>query len=144
MHELAVCEGLMTQVIRVARDHGAARVRRIRLDIGALSGVEPDLLSQAFTIARAGTVADGAVLEITTLPPRLRCTACGAETEAAANRLLCGRCGGWRVRLISGDEMLLRNIDLDIDGDIDRDIDRDGAGRDEEGDTPCVPHAAAQ
>jgi len=45
---------------------------------------------------------------------RVHCNECGAETDAAPNRLLCGSCGAWQTRLISGDEMLLANLELRI------------------------------
>jgi len=51
-------------------------------------------------------------LIISKLPIRVRCNTCKAETEAAANRLLCGACGDWQTTLISGDEMLLERVEL--------------------------------
>jgi hydrogenase nickel incorporation protein HypA/HybF len=112
MHELSVCQSLLRQVAEIARREGAERVELIRLRIGPLSGVEPDLLEQAFGIARAGTVAADAELVIEQLPVRVRCTRCGAETDARPNRLLCGRCGDYRTRLLSGDELLLASLEL--------------------------------
>lgn len=112
MHELSVCQAMLREVARVAAGRDAAAVRRIVLRLGPLSGVEPDLLAEAFPLARAGTVADGAELVIERLPIRVRCDTCGAETEAAANRLLCAACGDWRTRLISGDELLLVSVEL--------------------------------
>jgi len=115
MHELSVCQGLLDRVAGIAREHGGSSVKVIRLRIGPLSGVEPQLLEQAFPLARAGTVAEHAVLAIETQPVRVRCEACGAETEAAPNRLLCGRCGEWRTRLIGGDELLLVGVELHLE-----------------------------
>jgi len=112
MHELSVCQALLDQVQNVAASHGARSVSRIVLRIGPLAGVEPQLLQQAFPIARAGTVAANAVLEIEGLPIRVRCERCGAETDAAANRLLCGRCGDWHTKLVSGDELMLASVEL--------------------------------
>jgi hydrogenase nickel incorporation protein HypA/HybF len=112
MHELSVCQGLLSQVDEIARREHAQHVDLIRLRIGPLSGVEPELLQQAFGIARAGTIAAEAVLDIQTLPVRIRCTRCGTETEASPNRLLCGQCGDYRTQLLSGDEMLLASIEL--------------------------------
>jgi len=112
MHELSVCQALLDQVQNVAASHGARSVSRIVLRIGPLAGVEPQLLQQAFPIARAGTVATNAVLEIEDLPIRVRCERCGAETDAAANRLLCGRCGDWHTKLLSGDELMLASVEL--------------------------------
>jgi len=113
MHELAVCQGLMDQVAQIARREHAERITRILLSIGPLSGVEPRLLADAFPVAAAGSVAEGAELVIDEAPVRVRCRSCGAESTAAANRLLCGACGDYRTQLLSGDEMLLTSLELE-------------------------------
>lgn len=114
MHELSICQALLDQVEGIAREHGASRVERILLLVGPLSGVEPALLQHAYPLAAAGTIAEDATLVIEPAPVRVRCNDCGAESDATPNRLLCGVCGGWRTRLISGDEMLLANLELTI------------------------------
>lgn len=113
MHELAVCQGLMGQLEDIATRERAERVVRIRLQIGPLSGVEPQLLSDAFPIAAAGTLADGAKLDIDTRPVKVRCLSCSAETDATPNQLVCAHCGDYRTQLISGDEMLLISVELE-------------------------------
>ena len=45
---------------------------------------------------------------------RVSCTACGAESEVAPNRLLCAACGGYRTRVVAGDELLLASLELEI------------------------------
>lgn len=112
MHELALCQGLMTEVHRVARAHGASAVHRVRVAVGALSGVEPGLLERAFQIARAGTVAHDARLQLVVLPARVACDACGVQAEVPPNRLLCPGCGTWRVRLVGGEELQLMQVEL--------------------------------
>lgn len=114
MHELSICQALLDQVERIAQEHGASRVERILLQVGPLSGVEPLLLQHAYPLAAAGTVAEHATLVIEPAPVRVRCSDCGSECDAAPNRLLCAACGGWRTRLISGDQMLLANLELTI------------------------------
>jgi hydrogenase nickel incorporation protein HypA/HybF len=113
MHELSVCQSMLRQVEDIAAQHGAHAVTAIKVQIGPLSGVEPQLLAQAFPFASAGTVAEGATLHLDTLPVRVSCQHCGAETETSANRLLCGECGDWQTRLLSGDELLLASVELD-------------------------------
>jgi hydrogenase nickel incorporation protein HypA/HybF len=117
MHELSLCQGLLAQVAEIAEREGARRVDLIRLRIGPLAGVEPELLAQAFSIARAGTLAAQAELVWEELPVRIRCTSCGAETDVPPNRLLCGACGDFRTRLVSGDELLLASLELTLPGD---------------------------
>jgi hydrogenase nickel incorporation protein HypA/HybF len=114
MHELAICQALLAQVEDIAREH-AARVNRVRLAVGPLSGVEPRLLERAYALACAGTAAEGSELDIDDAPVRVRCRSCGAESAASANRLLCAACGDWRTELASGDELLLVKVELSDD-----------------------------
>lgn len=113
MHELSVCQGMLQQVENLAVQHHADSATIIKVSIGPLSGVEAQLLAQAFPIAAAGTIAEHAALEIDVLPVRVRCSQCQAETEASANRLICGSCGHWQTTLISGDEMLLTSVEFE-------------------------------
>lgn len=112
MHELAVCQGLMREVERVARAAGADRVVSVTVRIGPLSGVEPQLLESAYTVASAGTSAAGSRLIIERAALRVRCQRCGGESEAASNRLVCALCGHWRVQVLSGEELLLARLEL--------------------------------
>ena len=112
MHELAVCQALMDQVEQIAREQRADRVVAIHLGIGPLSGVEPALLEQAFSIARAGSIADDAELVIEDMAVRVSCKQCGEVTDALPSRLLCGHCGDWHTRLVSGDELLLQHVEI--------------------------------
>ena len=113
MHELSVCQGLLRQVEKVAAEHDARAVDRILLRVGALSGVEPDLLSHAFDIARMGTLAENARLEIENGPVTVRCRQCGTSGEVPSNRLVCPHCGDWRVEVTGGEELLLLSLDLE-------------------------------
>lgn len=87
-------------------------VTSVQVQIGPLSGVEADLLKQAFPLVSAGSVAETAQLVIENLPIRVRCESCGAETAAEPNKLVCGTCGDWHTRLLSGDEMLLASVEF--------------------------------
>jgi hydrogenase nickel incorporation protein HypA/HybF len=114
MHELSICQALLDQVERIAVEHGASAVERILLRVGPLSGVEGALLRHAYPLAAAGTIAESADLVIEAAPVRVACGDCGAETDATPNRLLCGDCGSYKTRLVSGDELLLANLELTI------------------------------
>ena len=113
MHEMSVCLALLDQVRAIAADRQAPRATRIELDIGPLSGVEADLLRNAWPIASAGTIAAGADLIINVADVVVRCTQCDVETEARPNRLLCGSCGDFRTTVVTGDEMILRRVELE-------------------------------
>jgi hydrogenase nickel incorporation protein HypA/HybF len=114
MHELSVCQALVQQLEAVSAANGHGAVELARLRIGPLSGVEAGLLRRAFPIAAAGTVAAGAELVIAAAPIVVHCNECGASSEVAANRMLCGACNSFRVRMVSGDEMLLESVELAV------------------------------
>jgi hydrogenase nickel incorporation protein HypA/HybF len=124
VHELAVAQALVEQVDAVIdqhqahHDHDASssdawRATSIRVRIGPLAGVVPELLATAFPLAAAGSRMQHAALEFAHAPIRVRCQTCGAETEAAMNRLICGACGDWHTQVISGDELLLESVELE-------------------------------
>jgi hydrogenase nickel incorporation protein HypA/HybF len=115
MHELSVCQALIGQVERVARENDARRVISIVIEVGPLSGVEPALLEHAYPIAAAGSVAEHATLTIETVPVQVRCRSCSAETPAQPNRLVCGTCSDWQVDVIAGEEMLLKRVEIETE-----------------------------
>jgi hydrogenase nickel incorporation protein HypA/HybF len=113
MHELSICQSLLDQVQQIARPRQSQCVRSIVVGIGPLSGVEAELLKNAYSIARAGTLAAAAELVIENLPLRVKCTQCGSESDAQPNKLICKTCGDWRTTLVSGDELLLMSIEFE-------------------------------
>ena len=112
MHELSICQALISQVETIAADNQATRVTAIHLGVGPLSGVEEQLLKNAYPLASASTIAQDAELFVNRTPVCVRCTSCEKESEVKPNRQLCGHCGDWRTSLISGDELLLVRVEL--------------------------------
>ncbi|MDT8437423.1 MAG: hydrogenase maturation nickel metallochaperone HypA [Wenzhouxiangellaceae bacterium] len=112
MHELSVCQALMAQVRELAAQRDAGAVGVITLRIGPLSGVEPELLEHAFTIAREGPWTGRATLTIEHVPLIIRCRECGEQGVARPNRMLCPGCESYHVDVVSGDELLLARVEL--------------------------------
>ena len=113
MHELAICQALMDQVQDIALERNALSVTSIVVGMGPLSGVEAQLLKNAYTVASAGTVAEDAELIIENLPIRVKCGECGCESDALPNLLVCKLCGVWRTTLFRGDVLLLMSVELE-------------------------------
>lgn len=115
MHELSLCLDVIDQVTALAAEHNARAVSSIRVQIGVLSGVEPLLLENAFTIAQAGTVAEKARFLTETVAARIRCSDCGTETEVPPQDLRCPGCGGTATRLLAGDAITLAAVELAVE-----------------------------
>ena len=112
MHELSVCQSLLSQIEHIVDENGAIGVHSVRVQVGPLSGVDAQLLAQAFPIAVAGTIADGAELIMETIAITVKCQNCGEESEVRANQLICRSCGDWHTTLLSGDELILASVEL--------------------------------
>ena len=112
MHELSLCQNIIDQLQDLARQHHAASVSRVEVQVGVLSGVEPQLLEVAFRSAQAGTIAEHATLVTEVVTPRVACLACGQESAASASDLRCAACGSVQTRLVSGGELILAHVAL--------------------------------
>lgn len=115
MHELSLCQDLLGQLTELARVHGARSVARVNVQIGMLAGVEPLLLESAFTIARAGTVAERADFVSEVVSPEIYCAGCAAEFTVGPSSLRCPACGSEDTRLIRGDQLILARVELEVD-----------------------------
>lgn len=108
MHEVGIIESALGVIRREAQAHGAERVERVVMRIGAISGVEPDALRFAFEAVTPDSVAAGAVLEIELVPARAHCRACADEFTIESGFIFeCPRC-----RAISGDVRSGRELEL--------------------------------
>lgn len=106
----------METALEQARDRtrqaGASRIHRIRLRVGALSGVVPEALEFAFAALSMGGPAEGATLEIESVRAMRWCDGCQAEFEAAAGSPECPLCGAWSHDLRSGLELELASLEV--------------------------------
>ena len=114
VHEFSVCQALLNQLAELAAERGADRVTRITIEVGPLSGIDPDLLAGAFAVARDGGCAAGAALAIERTVVEISCISCGAQSRTAPNRLVCSACGGYRTRVVAGEELRLRRVEFHL------------------------------
>lgn len=113
MHELSLSQGMM-DIIReqAAREH-FARVRLVRLEVGALSCVEPEALAFCFKSVTHDTVAEGAALDIVTVPGQAWCWDCEAVVDLAERGRPCDRCGGYKLKVRDGDQIRLKELEVE-------------------------------
>jgi hydrogenase nickel incorporation protein HypA/HybF len=112
MHELALCQSVVETVREQARIHGFGRVSAVRLEIGALSCVSAEAIDFCFSAVSRGTVADGARLELIRVPGQACCLDCGSSTMVQERHDACGRCGGHRLRIVQGEEMRIKDLEV--------------------------------
>ena len=99
MHELAITQQVVETVCERAQ---GARVVRVVLEIGKLSGVMPDAVRFCFDPCTEGTAAEGAELVIREPPGLARCRACGREVVLEGPLGACD-CGGIDLEWLGGE-----------------------------------------
>ena len=112
MHEYSIVQALFERIDDLARTHQATAVRRVRVRVGRLAGVDPVLLRTAYDVYRVRTLCEGAPLDIAEIDPVWLCAA-GHGPIAAGGRLSCASCGG-PARMAAGDEIILDGVDLEV------------------------------
>jgi hydrogenase nickel incorporation protein HypA/HybF len=113
MHELGVTENVLEVVLRHAGDAHAARVTRIELVVGAMTGFVSDSIQFCFEALSPGTIAEGAELVFRQVPVRLRCRTCGAEFEPPDLDWRCPYCDAYAGEVLAGREFFVDNIEID-------------------------------
>jgi hydrogenase nickel incorporation protein HypA/HybF len=112
MHEYSIVRALFDRVEAEAQAHGASAVRQIRVRIGELAGVDPELLRSAYTLFRTHTICQDADLEIDAVQACWECPRCQSPI-GRGDILRCPACGT-PARLTSGDEIVLERVALEV------------------------------
>lgn len=110
MHELSLAEGILQIVEDAAAQQGFKRVTEVRLEIGALSGVEVEALSFCLDMVLKDSIAAGARVELEKVPGSGFCLECGETVPVNALYDACPRCGGYQVQATGGTEMRVKDL----------------------------------
>jgi hydrogenase nickel incorporation protein HypA/HybF len=111
MHEVSIMTEALRMAMDAAKSAGATRVLKLRLRIGTLSGVVPEALRFAFDVVVKGTMAQGATLEIETVPAACWCATCQAEFECENFFNECPRCHDVSGELRRGRELEIADVE---------------------------------
>ena len=111
MHELGVVFYVIRDVKKVAEDNDVKRVDTVTLEIGEVSGVVHDLLTDCWNWAvKKEPVMSEAKLNIETIPAVTYCEDCGAEYETVKYAKICPHCGSEHTYLLRGNEFNIKEI----------------------------------
>jgi len=113
MHEAGIAQGILDIVIQYVPPDRAHAITGVRVRVGEMAGVMPESLEFCFDAIVAGTPYRSAHLAHERVPTVLACDACGGRAEPDAHTFLCPACHSPRVRLASG--MDLQVVDIEID-----------------------------
>ena len=117
--------GVAAEVHRIARqsvaDRGPGRITCVRLAVGDLAAIEPELLKYAWEALVQGTPEEGAALEVDWRPATQTCRVCGDLPGRAPGSWLrlCPRCDGI-LSVTGGDDLDVLSVVFEEEDPVER------------------------
>lgn len=113
MHELGIVFYIIKDVKKAASEHGVQHVNAVVMNIGEVSTIVPDYLTDCWHWAvTKEPMLDGAELRINTIPAVTHCDACGKEYETVRYGKTCPHCGSAETWLLRGNEVEIKQIEV--------------------------------
>ncbi len=107
---MSFAQSLLENVLRVAEEKGAKKVKRVVVEIGTLLMLNPEQLTFCYEVVSKGTIAENSELDIVEIKPKIRCSACGKEFNTPF--AICD-CGGV-VTVEGGKDVVIRKIEMEV------------------------------
>jgi hydrogenase nickel incorporation protein HypA/HybF len=114
MHELSIISNVVDSVLESLAAYPGARVKEVRLRIGALAAVVEDSLQFCYGIATDGSDLEGSKLTIRILPMVAHCDSCNKDVEIpSVQSFRCPQCDQPLSDLRQGREMEIDSIEIE-------------------------------
>jgi hydrogenase nickel incorporation protein HypA/HybF len=114
VHELSIVSSIVDSVTQTLEAWPGARVKEVRLRIGALSAVVEDSLQFCYEIATADTPLEGSKLVVRILPVMMHCDKCAQDVELPGlQSFRCPRCDEPVSDLRQGRELEIESIEIE-------------------------------
>jgi hydrogenase nickel insertion protein HypA len=125
MHELALAEGILKNLVQIA---SGRRVEKLVLRIGEFRQINPSLLISLLQNLSRGTVAEGMEVQVETVCGEIKCLDCGAEFSfnqvpltdsqkecvhffpSTLRAFGCPQCGSPRIEIRGGRELEIKSV----------------------------------
>jgi hydrogenase nickel incorporation protein HypA/HybF len=112
MHELSVAQEIVSIVNQYVPDPKPNSVKSVKVKIGKLSNILTDSLTFCFEAITSDTPLNGAKLEVIETPVKIICNSCNKESEIEPPVFACPVCGNNQIKIISGTELRVDEIEL--------------------------------
>jgi len=118
MHEMGIAIEIYRTCREAVREHGQGRLHRVRIAVGELAAVEPDLLRFGWEAVIVDGPDDGAELEIDWCKADQNCPSCGETKDRSEGSWfrICPDCGA-PLEIRGGDELDVLEVTFETDDD---------------------------
>ena len=121
MHELGIVFHIIRTVEDVAKENHVARIQRVTLQLGEVSGVVESYLQDCWKWAAAKSeilpgaalteLLPEAALKIETIPAVTYCEGCGRDYPTVQFGRTCPHCQSPHTHLLQGNEMMIKEVE---------------------------------
>ncbi len=113
MHELGVVFYILDSVKKIAIENKAKGIRMVILEIGDVSGIIPYYLEDCWQWAiKKDEMTKDAELKIETIKAVSYCSDCKKEFDTIKNGKTCPVCKGGNTYLLTGNEVIIKEIEV--------------------------------
>lgn len=112
VHEASLVDALFDQIDEAVAAHSFGRLCLLRVRVGELAGVDPELFRTAFEVVRGSRGHERAALELVHEDAVWSCASCATRVPRGSV-LRCEACGG-DATLTAGGDIILDRIELEV------------------------------
>ena len=113
MHELGIVQHIAKVACQAAHENDAEQISAVTLELGEVSGVLPDLLTDCWNYFREKTPElHGAELKLVPIPAVTWCDSCRRTYETVTYGRTCPHCGSGNTWLLEGRECRVKEIEV--------------------------------
>lgn len=113
MHELGIVFYIIRDVKKVAEENDAKHVSAVVMNIGEVSTIIPDYLTDCWRwAADKEELLKGCELRMNIIPAVTHCDGCGLEYETVKHGKKCPGCGSENTWLLRGNEVEIKEIEV--------------------------------
>lgn len=106
MHELSLVQGILKAALDEAEKADGKRLEEIHARVRETGHpMEADALQSLLETLAKGTIAEGAKMKISVIPPTLRCRECESTFSAQGHTLLCPHCKSGKLEELDADKI---------------------------------------
>ena len=112
MHELSVAKEILGIVNQYLPNPLPNSVKTVRIEVGKLANILTDSLTFCYDALIENTPLSGSKLQIMEQPIKIICASCNKESEIGLPVFACPFCGNNQIRILSGTEIRVDEIEL--------------------------------
>ena len=110
MHEIGLVKAMVSTVTDFAQKNSIDHIESVVLQIGELSLVIPEYVTEIYPMVVKETMLEDTKLEIEVVPGMAECDDCDEVYNLIEKEGICPECGSQRKTVLSGREFIIKEL----------------------------------